>query len=77
MASEEATAFLRTTPIVQWQQKKLQLTLEEVHALAKAKGLRFERAEAVNSTDFELYAKDGSLVRRSNLSAIRFFIERR
>lgn len=75
MVSPEAAEYLRSTPLVQWQQKKMLLTLDQVDTLARSKNLRFGPSEAINSDDYVVQAVDGRLLRRGSLPAIRYFIE--
>jgi hypothetical protein len=76
MPNQSVADYLRTTPLVQWQQQKLLLTLDDVAAAARAKKLRFAKSDAINTDDYVVYASDGRLLRRGTLSGIRFFIDR-
>lgn len=76
MTSQSVVDYLRTTPLVRWQQQKLLLTLDDVAAAARAKKLRFTKSDAINTDDYVVYSLDGRLLRRGTLAGIRFFIER-
>jgi len=76
MIKESAADYLRTTPLVRWQQQKMLLTLDDVAAAARAKKLRFSKSDAINTDDYVVYALDGRLLRRGTLAGIRFFIDR-
>lgn len=75
MVTPEVADYLRSTTIVQWQQKKMLFSLDQVDTAARSKNLRFGPSEAVNSDDYVVHAVDGRLLRRGSLTAIRHFIE--
>lgn len=76
MISQPVAEYLRTTPLVRWQQEKLLLTLDDVESAARAKKLRFSKSDAINTEHYVVYAHDGRLLRRGTLAGVRFFIDR-
>lgn len=73
--SDVAARYLKSTPLAQWQQAKLQLDEAGIIAHAKARGLRLVRTRVINSDAYEAYDQSGKLLRRGNISSMRHFAE--
>lgn len=70
----DTTEYLLRTPLVQWYLQTQERSLDDIAMAARAKGLTFGHAEAINVDDYAVF-ENGKCIRQGSLHRISWFID--